>query len=412
MFKRKFIAYNINIDYNNIGRVINMITKLIMKNFKSFKNETIVDLTKTKYEVLGDTNAADNGILKGLMFVGANASGKSNVILAIRLLLDLLFMEREINQGFLNCLLSKETEFSLDYYFLIDNEEIRYLFKNDIDKKNIYERLYVGGVLKLERMGLTAKTYLDDSKEITYGKDDLDEETLSLRKIYFDSSRFAGNEVLRKWYDFLKNSIYFNAFEKQVISYGKVDYRIFSYLKEFGAEKLNTFFDAYNFDQSVEYTNESKGKNIIIKTQSDDVKELFFKRKGLNVPIPFDEESLGNRTLLNMLPSYLQFFSNNGMLLIDEFSSGFHNDLEKLLISNFMMLSKYSQMIFVSHSTNLLSTTLLRPDQIYSVNFDGENGSKLKRFSVEQPRFAQNIEKMYLSGVFDGLPNYKNDHED
>ena len=33
-------------------------------------------------------------------------------------------------------------------------------------------------------------------------------------------------------------------------------------------------------------------------------------------------------------------------------------------------------------------------------------GSTVKRFSSEQPRSAQNIEKMYVSGVFGGLPNY------
>ena len=40
-------------------------------------------------------------------------------------------------------------------------------------------------------------------------------------------------------------------------------------------------------------------------------------------------------------------------------------------------------------------------------------GSVVKRFSSEQPRSAQNIEKMYVSGVFGGLPNYVEvPHED
>ena len=56
-------------------RMILVLTKIIIKNFKSFKNETIIDFTKTNYTFLSDTNAADNGVLKGAMFVGANASG-------------------------------------------------------------------------------------------------------------------------------------------------------------------------------------------------------------------------------------------------------------------------------------------------------------------------------------------------
>jgi hypothetical protein len=45
--------------------------------------------------------------------------------------------------------------------------------------------------------------------------------------------------------------------------------------------------------------------------------------------------------------------------------------------------------------------------QIYSVEFNGQNGSHIKRFSDEQPRVAQKLEWMYLSGVFGGLPKYK-----
>lgn len=76
-----------------------MLLKIILSNFKSFKNKTEIDFTKTNYKFLGDTNVTTSGILKGSMFVGANASGKSNIILSIKLLLDLLFKEREINSG-------------------------------------------------------------------------------------------------------------------------------------------------------------------------------------------------------------------------------------------------------------------------------------------------------------------------
>ena len=74
--------------------------------------------------------------------------------------------------------------------------------------------------------------------------------------------------------------------------------------------------------------------------------------------------------------------------------------------------SKYSQMIFVSHSTNILSNSILRPDQEYSVEFCGKQGSIIRRFSSEQPRTGQNIEKMYISGVFGGLPNYQESFND
>lgn len=66
-----------------------MIKSFEITNFKSFKDTTFFDLSKTNYQMLSDSHICNN-ILKGLMFVGANASGKSNSILAVKFLLDSL----------------------------------------------------------------------------------------------------------------------------------------------------------------------------------------------------------------------------------------------------------------------------------------------------------------------------------
>jgi AAA15 family ATPase/GTPase len=131
--------------------------------------------------------------------------------------------------------------------------------------------------------------------------------------------------------------------------------------------------------------------------------QISFEREEL-LSVPFFMESYGNQVLLSILPSLLTIVKNGGILAIDEFSSGLHNKLESLLLKYFFKHSKNAQILFVSHSTNLLKTSLLRPDQIYSVDFD--KGSILKKFQDEKPRESQNLEKMYLSGVFGGIPLY------
>jgi len=378
-----------------------MLSKLILNNFKSFKNQTEIDLTKTRYQFLED-NVADNDILKGVMFLGANASGKSNIILALKLLLDLLFREKDINYGLFPCLFSDQEEFSIDYYFTINQSEIKYLISYNPSQKIICEKLYLNDKLLLERMGLTAKSYLNDEERL-YNQAHIDRDTLFLRTLHFNTG-FAGNSTLKSWFEFLQNSVYFNAFDKSIISYSKKDLNLLDYLEEKGTKEINNFFTERNFNQSIDYSSENKNNNLITTTTKE--KTIFFKRKGIETPIPFNYESLGNRTLLNLLPSFLSLINNQGILIIDEFSSGFHNELEELLVKYFMKSAQLSQMIFVSHSTNLASTSILRPDQIYSVNFANQEGSWIKRFSDEQPRMAQNMEKMYLSGRFEGLPDY------
>lgn len=390
-----------------------MITRVTLENFKSFRQKTVIDFAKTNYSILPQ-NVANSGVLKGCAFVGANASGKSNILLSIKLLLDLLFLERSINSGIYRCMFSRSTSYSIEYEFKIQGHMIRYAFSVEGKKSSITEHLYLDGSLLMERMGLSAKSYIVDPSGIMYDSDDIGKDTLFLRTLYFNT-KFASNNILSSWMEFLKDSIYLNMFDRKIIPYNSsADVSLTSYLERFGCDSINQFFRAYNFRQHIEYSHSSEGGNIRVVTGKEETdKTIFFKREGINVPIPFVEESLGNQNLLRILPSFLSVISSGGMLLIDEFSSGFHNDLETLLIRYFMEKSENAQMIFVSHSTNILSNSLLRPDQEYSVEFLEGTGSGVKRFSSEQPRSAQNIEKMYTSGVFGGLPNYTEvSHED
>ncbi len=388
-----------------------MLTKITLDNFKSFKNIETIDLMKTNYTILPQ-NVADNGVLKGCIFVGANASGKSTIILGIKLLLDFLFSERNLNSGIFICMFGERPRYSLSYEFLIDKENIQYSFEVDPRKSMISEKLYVGNKLMMERMGLSARSYIAEETGVSYDETDVGKDTLFLRTLYFNT-KFASNPVLKNWMEYLKKSIYVNMFDKKIISYGKAEVSVARYLDKSGCQSINDFFNEYNFEQNIEYDHSSEGGHVkLIVGNEDSEKDIFFKRKGIEVPIPFSEESLGNQNLLRILPAFLSVIENDGMLLIDEFSSGFHNELENLLVRYFMEKAKYAQMLFVSHSTNLLSNSILRPDQEYAVEFDRENGSSVKRFSSEQPRSAQNIEKMYVSGVFGGLPEYKEvDHE-
>ena len=54
-----------------------MLEKIIFENFKSFRQKTEISLIKTNYTLL-PYNVADNGVLKGCLFVGPNASGNYN----------------------------------------------------------------------------------------------------------------------------------------------------------------------------------------------------------------------------------------------------------------------------------------------------------------------------------------------
>lgn len=380
-----------------------MLSRIIVKNFKCFKNETVFDFRKTNYKLLKQNTKGK--LLKGLLFVGDNASGKTTAIQPVMLLLDLLFKDRDISLFLYQCLFSKEDETTLKYEFDIDGHEILYSFSFD-GNKFLEETLQLDNQPVIERIGKNAKLWLSENSTFH----EVDESILFIKKVYFNT-KFEDNEMLKKWFAFLKQSVCINAYKRTISTYDDEPLTYRKYLEKYGVDEINSFLKNNNFKYSVEYALEIEGKGVRFEMSEEEGKTLFFQREDISVPIPLFFESTGNKTLINILPAILHAVQKGGLLVIDEFSSGFHNKLEELIIRYIMNNSTNTQMLLVSHSTNLLSNALLRPDQVYSVEMMGGEGSVLNRFSDEQPRVAQNIEKMYLSGVFGGIPEYETDKE-
>ena len=60
-----------------------MLSKMYLTNFLSFKRRTEFDFTASKYCILKQTNVNAKEILKGTLFIGPNASGKTNALKAL-----------------------------------------------------------------------------------------------------------------------------------------------------------------------------------------------------------------------------------------------------------------------------------------------------------------------------------------
>ena len=67
-----------------------MLTKMYLTNFLSFLDRTEFDFTASRYSILGETNVYNSEVLKGALFIGPNASGKSNALEGIAFLINLI----------------------------------------------------------------------------------------------------------------------------------------------------------------------------------------------------------------------------------------------------------------------------------------------------------------------------------
>ena len=375
-----------------------MLTKMYLTNFLSFKERTEVDLTASKYSILGNTNVYGHEILKGALFIGPNSSGKSNILKGLSFIIKLIKGEGVAFHTY-RCLFSDNPVITVEYEFVFENKKVEYVIDYNIQTNSISEDLKIEDITVLKRTGNTGELRIGQNVTVD---DQVDSETLFLRTASFNTGRFPQEPTLRKLMDFLQNSYIVDEYNWDA----RIGRTITKYAEEFGVEKINKYLAAFEYDFIMEYGSVSEGAGLKLALWSDK-KTVFLKRKDFPFPNVLINESQGNQVFADLLPHLIRVIENAGMLIIDEFGNSLHNKLAEKIIEFFMENAKDSQIYITSHHTNLISNSVFRPDQIDLITFHNASGSKVTRISQFKPREAQNLEKMYLGGMFEGLPTYE-----
>lgn len=375
-----------------------MLKKMYLTNFMSFKERTEFDFTASKYSILGGKNVSDNNVLKGALLIGPNASGKSNVLKGLSFIIKMIKGEGASFSNY-RCFFSKNPITILEYEFLFNNKEVKYVIEYNTRINSISENLKIDNITVLQRNGNVGELRIGENVTTD---DQLDSQTLFLRTASFNTGRFPQEPTLRQLMDFLQNSYIIDGYNMGA-TFGNA---ITKYAEEQGVDKINKYLDEFNYDFVVEYGSESEGAGLKIVVGSEK-KAVFLKRRSYPIPNIIINESQGNQVFADLLPNLIRVIENSGMLIIDEFGNSLHNKLSEKVIRFFMENAKTSQIFITSHHTNLISNSVFRPDQIDLITFKDMQGSQVKRVSEFKPREAQNLEKMYLGGMFEGLPMYE-----
>lgn len=127
--------------------------------------------------------------------------------------------------------------------------------------------------------------------------------------------------------------------------------------------------------------------------------------------INLDQESAGTQTLFHMAPYVFSALESGGVLLVDELDSSLHPLLGKTIVKLFndpKTNPHNAQIIFTTHDTNLLGTTLgeppLRRDQIWFTEKDKSGATTLYPLTDYKPRKVENLERGYLQGRYGAIP--------
>ncbi|NQZ11968.1 MAG: AAA family ATPase [Algicola sp.] len=151
-------------------------------------------------------------------------------------------------------------------------------------------------------------------------------------------------------------------------------------------------------------------------TLDSDKKISFFRIKtvhklpsGTNAQLELTQESDGTLRLLDLLPiiSEEAIDKQATTFLIDEFDRSLHPNLAKAFL-NLFLNSEHSdndnQLIVSTHEAELLDNDLLRRDEIWFVQKEWDSASRLYCLNDYSTRFDKDIHKAYLSGKFGAVP--------
>ena len=404
-----------------------MILEVRLNNFFSIKDEVILDLragniqTKQAKELEDHffTHEKDN-ILKSIAIYGANASGKSNIIKAIRFCCRMVFQSHLHNEnsifnfqpfkfdGYQNRpskfyirFVSHDIEYEYSYSLTrteIVTEELNHfpngrkakVFKRDEridgDKKDKYSfsnvirrPLDVAENTSVKTLFVSRASQMDR----VIGKElfNFFNEQFILGYTGFNSHSLERNLIKNK--EFLLKALQIADSDIIDISYNKEKVKLQSFQLSFGAEK-----------ESVN-NEDSEGEVLKIVT---------YHKAAPNIAFDFDtEESEGTKKLFVILLSILDIVRNNKTLLIDEIDTSLHSNLVEFII-NLFHASEKAQLIFTTHNTNLLNLRKIRKDQVFFVNKLQDGFSDLySLFDYKDFRENMDAEKGYLQGRFDAI---------
>lgn len=415
-----------------------MILSLEIENFRSICSPLKIDLTASKRLKEEDLpyNSFIQGeeeVLKSLLLYGRNASGKSNILLALKALTYLVEKSDEFK---LDQKLSPYEPFLFDHYHSTKPVKFEVDFITIETKTKFNYRIeFTESTITFESLsfypnGVKAKLYERTLNGVTYGdsyrgtKKNIENDLLE-NQLFLSKSASSKVKYLNECYLFFKRYVFVSIIHD--VEYDKSIVRAFSeLLKENNKLKSNLLELLKAADTSIEdftIIENEKELNFSDKFPEELKKKILEEHKyevKTNHPIfrdgkivgeerlDLENESFGTKKLFAIGSLILDTLDDGGIILIDELDKGLHPLLSKMLIKLFN--SKHNnpnnaQLVFATHDSTLLDLDLMRRDQITFIDKTYEQFSIAYKLSdIKGVRKDIPIDKWYLSGRFKAIP--------
>jgi len=411
-----------------------MLISFSVSNFRSIsKKQTFSLQTVGKVRELPKNviQFKDTELLRSVIIYGRNASGKSNLLLAMDTLKKLVVEpETELSHAYNPnklCMSDKNKPVWFELVFIAD-DGIKYKYDLAFDaikilKESLYyypekkpAKLFVRETGKKISLGSSFQGSIEDIEETLYPHDTF-LSRVAFHKIeklvnpfiffsrHFITHSFSLQEkVLLAHFENSITNIYLPHHLENISKLLRIaDTGITSIeIKDFKEEE-------FNFPPDMD---EKTRKRIISKNRFKVMThhEIFDENDKVvdSVKFGIDEESAGTIKLLSLGSIMLDCLNDGDVLFVDELDKSLHPILTRAIINIFnnpKTNPKNAQLIFASHDVSLLNSGLFRRDQIWLAEKDFKGSTEY--FSVADfkgIRMDIPLEKHYMNGAFRGTP--------
>lgn len=439
-----FPDYNHNIRIRiTFKRYKNMIQEFSVENFRSIKTkQTLSFRANNKIHTGSDeylvTEINPNvRLLKLCVLYGYNASGKSNLLLALQFLRNLVVdgpSTKNEKTGFIPFLLDATTRnepgtFSIVFYidsvryeYLIcldekrihrealrftPGERIATLFSRTYDAENSISKLNIGQKCSLsakDKVILDGNTLENSSTLFAYQKSNIHSPVLDAVIAFFKKTLMPSinpNVRLRNW---SMDRFASNASQKQflVSLMEKADFQISD------LEVKNTIMPV---DENLlkQFTEQGAPPSFLESLQKNnqlEIKELLFTHATQTgtYQIPAEDESDGTMRFFGLGGVLQLLVSSPHFVAIDELESSLHPDLVAFYLQMFLMNSHDSQLIVTTHAQYLMEQDYVRNDMVWFCEKQ-ENGAS-EYYSAQEFNLHKNnnIANFYQAGKLGAKP--------
>ena len=372
--------------------------------------------------------AAPGGWLLPLVTIyGANASGKSNLVSALRFMVSSIRYSQTRNeprekiyrQRFKLDPRSANAPSLFDVDFVVDGIRHHYGFEVSDDaftSEWLYSFPNGRRQLLYERKGMEF-----EFGRALRGRNKAISELTRKNSLFLSAAAQNGHEELGAVNDF------FGGIEFQTDTLGpyttegatseEIDRRVIEFLGE-----ISTGVTGYRRRQlpTTEGSEEFRsGLQALLAKVVGDVSELKFPDSnrvlelshkdcdGNSIFFRLSEESAGTRRLLWLLSDIYKALDAGRVVVVDELNASLHTQACEALLALFLsgVTNRHgAQLIATTHDTNLLRSAALRRDEVWFAEKSVDGATHLYPLTDIRTRKGDNIEKGYLQGRYGAIP--------